>query len=109
MPRKRPLDETGLFDLDRAMQSAVFVDTISKEGIVHGCIGKSCIGGAGKYSTQEPGSAGASNTSWVGFRSFNFTVAGVQLLAGIQDINQRLFQFQRVRKGRRLGARLSQP
>ena len=72
------------------MFEAVFVDTISEQGIVHGFLGP---GASGSYSSQLAGSADSSNSTWDdGFRLFDFTVSAAQLVHGIDAINSR-FNF----------------
>lgn len=72
------------------MFEAVFVDTISGQGIVHGFLGN---GASGSYSSQVAGSADSTNSSWSdGFRLFDFTVSAAQLVHGIDAINQK-FNF----------------
>ena len=81
--------EVGIFDLGRSMQPAVFVDTISGEGIVHGTLGPTSDG---RYNSQSPSSADSSNQTFRGFRHFEFDVNADHLRAGISDINSR-FNF----------------
>ena len=72
------------------MFEAVFVDTISAQGIVHGFLGP---GSSGDYSSQTRGSADSTNSTWEdGFRQFDFTVSAAQLVRGIDAINQK-FNF----------------
>ena len=81
--------EVGIFDLGRSMQPAVFVDTISGEGIVHGTLGPTSDG---RYNSQSPSSADSSNQTFRGFRHFEFDINADHLRAGISDINSR-FNF----------------
>ena len=81
--------ETTLFDAKRSMVEAVFVDTISGNGIIHGFLGKDSTK---SYSSQQPGSADSANLSWTGFRHFDFTVSAAQLVRGITNINDK-FKF----------------